>query len=118
MALASQSDTAGRVTRMAGLLLSRATIFWLAIAAFGQWLFFYYIALFYGPSTLTGNFQAWTKNHGLLKGYVRGDLAGNLAFGAHALLVAYVTLGGALQLVPRLRAMRRVSIAGMDASLS
>jgi len=107
MASASQFDTgnAGPVVRVAGLLLSRAAMFWLAVATFGQWLFFYYIALFYGPSTLTGNFQVWTKNHGLLKGYVPGDLAGNLAFGAHALLVSYVTLGGALQLVPRVRAM-------------
>jgi hypothetical protein len=107
MAFASQLDSgnAGRVARVAGLFLSRAAIFWFAVATLGQWVFFYYIALFYGPSTLTGNFEFWTRNHALLKGYVRGDLAGNLAFGAHALLVAYVTLGGALQLVPRLRAM-------------
>jgi len=107
MALVSQFDSGNTrpVARVAGLLLSRAAVFWLAIATFGQWLFFYYIALFYGPSTLTGNFQLWTRKHSLLKGYVPGDLAGNLAFGVHALLVAYVTLGGALQLVPRLRAM-------------
>jgi hypothetical protein len=36
---------------------------------------------------------------------VPGDRAGNLAFGAHALLVAYVTLGGALQLIPQLRSV-------------
>jgi hypothetical protein len=40
----------------------------------------------------------------LIKGYVPGDTAGNLAFGAHVLMAAVVTFGGTLQLVPQIRA--------------
>jgi hypothetical protein len=83
--------------------LATATRFWFVVAVIGQWAFLYIIASFYGPSTLTGNFQAWNKNKLLLKGYVPGDAAGNLAFAAHVLLAAVIAFGGALQLVPQLR---------------
>lgn len=104
MALASYVEETGWRWRAARAILSGSAAFWFLAAAAGQLVFFYYIALFYGPSTLSGNFQEWTRNHGLLKGYVAGDTMGNLAFGAHALLVLYVTLGGLLQIIPRLRA--------------
>ncbi|MEO8927204.1 MAG: DUF2306 domain-containing protein [Caulobacteraceae bacterium] len=84
--------------------LNGAARVWLAAALIGQWVFLYYILAFYGGSTLTGNFQAWTRNHALLKGYIPGDTAGNLAFGAHALLAGYIAFGGAIQLVPWIRA--------------
>lgn len=84
--------------------LNAATRSWFAVAVAGQWAFFYYISRFYGPSTLQGNFQLWTKNHSLLRGYVPGDTAGNLAFGAHALLAGIIAFGGALQLIPKIRA--------------
>ena len=77
---------------------------WLATAIAGQALFLTYILAFYGPSTLGGDFAAWAKNESLIKGYVPGDTAGNLAFGAHVLMAAVVTFGGTLQLVPQLRA--------------
>src|SRR5215469_201054 len=80
--------------------LNAAARFWLVVAVIGQWTFLYYIAAFYGPSTFTGNFQAWTKNTFLRMGYVRGDTAGNLAFAAHALLAAVIAFGGAMQLIP------------------
>ena len=84
--------------------LKAATKFWFTVAVAGQWAFFYYISRFYGPSTLQGNFQLWTKNKMLIKGYVPGDTAGNLAFAAHALLAGIIAFGGALQLVPKIRA--------------
>jgi uncharacterized membrane protein len=77
---------------------------WFLTAVVGQWLFLYYIVAFYGPSTFQGNFQAWSRNKFLFKGYVAGDTAGNLAFAAHALLAGIIAFGGALQLIPQIRA--------------
>ncbi len=91
------------IRSIAKTALKTSAGFWFLVAGIGQWLFFGYIALFYGPSTLSGNFQSWTKNHALLKGYVPGDRIGNLAFGVHALMAGYVALGGVLQLVPQVR---------------
>lgn len=84
--------------------LDLAARFWLLAAVAGQWAFLYYIARFYGPSSLLGNFAEWTKNPSLIKGYVAGDVAGNVAFGAHALLAGVTSFGGALQLIPQIRA--------------
>lgn len=42
--------------------LKTATGFWFVVAVIGQWALLYYIVAFYGPSTFTGNFRAWTKN--------------------------------------------------------
>ena len=78
---------------------------WLGAALLGQWAFFYYIAAFYGVSTLSGDFAAWNRLKVLGRTpYVAGDDAGNLAFAAHALGAGLVALGGALQLIPALRA--------------
>ena len=76
---------------------------WMTVAVIGQWLFFYYLVRFYGPSTFTGHFEVWKTNKMLPKGYVPGDTAGNIAFAAHALLAAVIAFGGALQLIPQLR---------------
>jgi uncharacterized membrane protein len=83
--------------------LKAATGFWFVVAVIGQWAFLYYILAFYGHSTFTGNFQAWTKNTFLRMSYIRGDAAGNLAFAAHALLAAVIAFGGAIQLIPQIR---------------
>jgi len=72
-------------------------------AVIGQWAFFYYLVRFYGPSTVTGHFEAWKRNTLLFKGYVAGDTTGNLMFGAHALLAAVIAFGGALQILPQIR---------------
>ena len=69
----------------------------------GQALFVWYIALFYDVAALRGDFVHWSANTHLLNGYVPGDTIGNLAFGAHVLLAAVVTLGGALQLSASVR---------------
>jgi hypothetical protein len=104
MALASDAGIDSWRRSASRAFLNGSATFWFTAAAAGQLVFLYYIVLFYGPSTLSGNYQEWTKNHALLKGYVPGDTIGNLAFGAHALLAAYVTFGGLLQIVPRVRA--------------
>lgn len=94
---------AGWTRRAANAVLTGSAAFWLLVALLGQWAFFYYIAVFYGPSSLSGNFQAWTRNTHLIKGYVPGDTAGNLAFAVHALMAGYIAFGGGLQLVPLVR---------------
>lgn len=94
---------------VADKVLKAAAVFWLVVALVGQWAFMYYIVAFYGPSTFTGNFQAWTKNTFLRKSYVAGDTAGNLTFAAHALLAAVIAFGGAIQLIPQIRT-RAISI--------
>lgn len=88
---------------VASAVLSGSALFWWFAAIAGQWAFLCYIAMLYGVSTLTGNFQVWTKNHLLAKGYVPGDTAGNLAFGAHALMAGVIAFGGTVQLIPWIR---------------
>jgi hypothetical protein len=94
---------------VADTALKAAAEFWFLVAVIGQWAFLYYIVAFYGPSTFTGNFQAWTRNTFLRMSYVPGDTAGNLAFAAHALLAAVIAFGGAIQLIPQIRA-RAISV--------
>jgi uncharacterized membrane protein len=83
--------------------LKAAAGFWFAVAVIGQWAFLFYVAAFYGTSTLTGNFRAWNKNTFLNMAYVRGDTVGNLAFASHALLAGVIAFGGAIQLIPQVR---------------
>jgi hypothetical protein len=74
------------------------------MALIGQWAFFYYIAAFYGTSTLSGQFEIWNRLSALGRTpYVAGDTAGNLTYAAHALAAGIVALGGALQLMPWVR---------------
>jgi uncharacterized membrane protein len=84
--------------------LGGAARLWFVTAVIGQWAFLYYIAAFYGPSTLTGHFEAWRRNTMLTMSYVPRDTLGNLAFAGHVLLAAVIAFGGALQIVPQIRA--------------
>jgi uncharacterized membrane protein len=92
------------LSSVADTALKAAARLWLLMAVIGQWAFLYYIAGVYGPSTLTGNFPAWNRTQSHLKGYVAGDTVGNLAFAAHVLLAAIIAFGGAIQLIPQIRA--------------
>lgn len=83
--------------------LKAASIFWFAAAAAGLALFAFYIAAFYGTSTLSGDIELWNRNT-RAEGYVAGDNAGNFAFGAHVALAVILTAGGMIQLVPQIRA--------------
>jgi hypothetical protein len=83
--------------------LTCAAALWFFTAVAGQWLFVYYIASFYGPTVVSGDFPAWDRNRMLTDGYVAGDLVGNLFFASHVLTAALLTFGGTLQLVPQIR---------------
>lgn len=75
---------------------------WFAVAIAGQLVFVLYILAFYGSSALRGDFAAWNKV--LPNGHIAGDTMGNVALSVHLLIAAIVTIGGPLQLIPRLRA--------------
>lgn len=84
-------------------LLPNVGKLWFLVAVAGQWTFVFYISRFYGASALAGDPAIWNrKEH--LKGYVPGDDAGNVAFAAHVLLAAVLTVAGTMQLMPWLRA--------------
>lgn len=103
MTAVSATDGLG-ASSAADKALQVSVVFWFVTAVIGQWAFLYYIAAFYGPSTFSGDFQAWGKNTLLSGGYRPGDTVGNLTFAAHALLAGIIAFGGALQLVPQVRA--------------
>jgi len=99
-ALARPLDTRTFTRRM----LNASGIFWFVAAMLGQWAFFYYIAAFYGSSTVTGNFEVWNRLEALGRTpYVAGDTGGNIAYLTHALGAGIIAFGGALQLVPFIR---------------
>jgi hypothetical protein len=83
--------------------LKRATSLWFLTAVAGQWVFVYYIAVFYGPTMVSGDYELWDRNQNMTDGYLAGDAVGNLFFAAHVVLAAVLTFGGALQLVPQIR---------------
>lgn len=93
-----------RHNSFADIVLKGAAGLWFLVAVAGQWLFVVYIVGFFGPPTVTGNFEAWDRNKMLFHGYVAGDTVGNLAFAAHVMMAAIVTFGGTLQLIPQIRA--------------
>ena len=74
-----RSDTRFQVGFTADAALSKAVAFWFLAALAGQWAFLYYIAAFYGVSTLTGDLEVWNRLGMLGRSpYVVGDTAGNL----------------------------------------
>ena len=85
--------------------LGRSATFCYATIAAGQLLFTAFILAFYYPASLSGNFAAWNDKP-LIKGFVAGDLSGNLFFAVHVLMAAVITFGGLVQLVPAIRSRR------------
>jgi hypothetical protein len=79
--------------------LNAAARFWFVVAVAGQWIFAYYIAAVYGGSAARGDWAPWAKH-----GYAPGNTMGNTALIAHLLFAATISLSGALQLIPQLRA--------------
>jgi len=82
--------------------LRRAAAFWYAVAVCGQFIFLSYVATVYGGAVLRHDLSGW--NQVMQGGYIAGDTRGNLAIGAHLLLAVLVMFGGALQLIPAIRA--------------
>ncbi|MEO3714132.1 DUF2306 domain-containing protein [Roseateles flavus] len=95
--VAASRSTAGR----AAGALRLAARGWFAVAAIGLSLFAVYVTLFYGGAVLRGDPAGWNKV--LPKGYVAGEPLGNAVLAVHLALAVFVTLGGALQLVPQIR---------------
>lgn len=87
----------------ADALLTGSAGLWFLAALIGQWIFVAYILGFFGPPTLSGNFEQWDRNKMLEHGYVAGDTAGNLAFAGHVMMAALITFAGTLQLIPQIR---------------
>jgi hypothetical protein len=86
----------------ASTALNAAATFWFVVAATGQLMFAFYIAVFYGGSAARGDIAAWSKV--LPRGVVPGDTAGNIFLATHLLLAFMVTVMGVLQLMPQIRA--------------
>ena len=86
----------------AKIWLSRSAASWYVATAIGQGLFVVFIALFYYPSTLSGNFAAWDRKPNI-EGFAPGVTSGNLMFAVHVLLAALMTTIGLIQLVPTIR---------------
>lgn len=87
---------------LASAALTASARFWFGVAVTGQLLFACYVLVFYGGALARGNPALW--NNVLPRGYVPGDTAGNAAVAAHMLMAVVITVGGALQLVPQVRA--------------
>lgn len=85
----------------ASRMLTNAARSWFVVAALGQLIFAYYIAVLYGASALRGDWAAWNKV--MPRGWNEGDTFGNIAITVHLLFALILTLGGMLQLVPQLR---------------
>lgn len=81
--------------------LKTSAALWFIVAAAGQWIFAYYIAVQYGGSALGGDLSSW--NEILYNGLVEGDLVGNIALAIHLLIAFTITIGGTLQLIPQVR---------------
>jgi hypothetical protein len=88
---------------LADAALNAAAKSWFFVTVAGQWVFLYYIVAFYAPGALSGDFASWNRHPFLHNAFVAGDIAGNLAFGAHVALAAMIALGGTLQLIPQIR---------------
>jgi Predicted membrane protein (DUF2306) len=82
--------------------LRAAAQLWFVVAVAGQWLFAFYVTVFYGGSAARGDWAAW--NQALPRGLLPGDSLGNATLAAHLLLAAVITLLGPLQLIPQVRA--------------
>jgi len=91
---------------LADKALKYSSIFWFLAILTGQWFFFYYIMSFYGYSVINNNMAIWNRWEAFgSTPYTSGDTLGNLVFAVHAIGAGVVAFGGALQLVPKVRAI-------------
>lgn len=92
--------------KMINLLFKYSAIFWFIAILLGQWFFFYYIMAFYGFSVINDNIEIWNRWEAFgSTPFKVGDTMGNTVFAVHAIGAGIVAFGGALQLVPKLRAL-------------
>jgi hypothetical protein len=82
------------------LLLLSAQL-WFLVAMVGQVIFALYVALNYGAPALHQSMAEANKT--LPHGFESGNAMGNLMVGLHLFFAVVITLGGPLQLIPKLR---------------
>mgnify|MGYP000400969408 CR=1 FL=1 len=75
--------------------------FWFLTVLVGQVIFSFYIIAFYYANTLAGDIAQY--NRVMPAGYIENDTYGNAAVVIHVLFAALITIGGLLQLIPRVR---------------
>lgn len=74
---------------------------WFLVAVIGQWVFVYYLVVFYLGSAIQGNLEAW--NNIAAEAYTPGKFLDNLAFAVHVGLAILIMIAGPLQLIPTVR---------------
>ncbi|MCL6265570.1 DUF2306 domain-containing protein [Flagellimonas myxillae] len=98
----SEVLTSGRPSRLRpGKILERTVQIWFTVAVIGQWIFAFYVALFYGGAAIDGDFLRW--NRVLPHGYAEGETMGNTAVAIHLLFAVIVMVGGPMQFIPKIR---------------
>ncbi len=90
-----------RIERIADRALRLSAAAWLTVAASGQLLFAFYVAMFYGRAVAQGRLEDWKKV--LSTGYSPGHPFDNAVLLSHLLFAVIVTAAGVLQLVPSIR---------------
>jgi Predicted membrane protein (DUF2306) len=83
-------------------VLAHSATAWFVIAAIGQLIFAFYIAMLYGGAVVRGDLTGWSKV--MPRGYIPGDTVGNVTIALHLLFAFTLTVGGLLQLIPHVRA--------------
>ncbi|NVK21181.1 MAG: DUF2306 domain-containing protein [Kangiellaceae bacterium] len=81
---------------------SYAATLWFLIVLVGQWIFGYYILMYFLIPSLSEGIQYLQNTH-LPKSYIEGDLKGNISIAAHLFLSAAFLFMGPLQLIPQVR---------------
>ena len=95
-------DTRLNLDAFARRALGMAVRSWFTVAVAGQLVFAFAVGVFYSRSAAQGHFKAW--NNFMSQGYIQGDPVGNAVVAVHVVSAVIVTLAGAMQLVPRIRA--------------
>jgi len=88
-------------TTIARKMLNASAATWFLTATIGQWLFAYYIIIFYGGNAVQGDWAAWSNR--MIHGFVEGDIIGNIAVLIHILLAFVISFCGPLQFIPQVR---------------
>ncbi|WP_103070275.1 DUF2306 domain-containing protein [Aquimarina sediminis] len=102
MDLINQNTNATNIRALkANKMINTSATFWFLVAVIGQWLFAYYIAIFYGGSAIEGDFVKWTKR--MIHGFIDGDYMGNAFVLLHILLAFIITFGGPIQFIPMIQ---------------
>lgn len=83
-------------------ILKKTTIFWFIVTLLGQWAFALYVILYYGGFIFLNGLNGIGEGHAP-KGYVLGDVKGNIILSIHLITAVVIIAGGPLQLIPYIR---------------